>query len=302
MATKWDQYKASKWDQYKASSMTKEPEPEEEGFWSKLPRNVVAGLAGLGHRTLNSPHDLVAGVEGQFRNFGESLGSALPKELESKAHPSFRLSEQIPTQEEHNYAELLGQKGEPTIGDTLIQKGIEYSPDLLSLASIYKDFPIALTKRGASKELRQAQKLANERNIKPIPIPEHLIEDIRQFLPNTNSYRTMLHEASLGNYEPLFALQSDLGKASRGFAKSPMFAERRAGREAVKLRNDLLQYMRHGLGRQGQLDIADLLRKGQKRYRNYSRIKPYRNAALLTAGVSQIPYTKKLLSSLLHII
>lgn len=302
MTNKWDQYKASKWDQYKATPKSQEPEAPEEGFWEKLPRNTVAGLANLGHRTLNSPHDLVAGLEGMAQNFGESLNSALPKELQQKAHPSFKLSEHIPTQEEHNYAELLGQKGEPTIGDQFIQKGIEYAPDILSLGGIYRNLPIAFTRRGASRELRQAQQLARERNIAPIPVPEHIIGDIRQFLPNTHSYRTLLNEAQLGHYDPLFALQSDLGKASRGYAKSPMFAERRSGREAGNIRTNLLEYMHHGLGRQGQLDIADLLRAGQRRYRNYSRIKPYRNAALLAAGASQIPYTKKLLSSLLQII
>lgn len=295
MENKWDQFKASKWDQYKAN---KEKPKQEESFIGKLPRNIITGLANLGHKTVNSPHDLTQGLETSTRAIGRNMQSVLPENLQKMAHPEFNISEHIPTQEEHDYASILGQKGEPTFADTLVQKLVEHSPDLLAGAAAYRELPIALTRRGASRELRQAQHLARERNVGNINIPPQLIEDIRQFLPNTHPYRTLLEQAHLGQYDPLFALQSDLGRASRGYSRSPSFAERRTGREAARSRNELLGHMRHGLGSQGHLDIADLLRAGQRRYRNFSRIRPYRNIAVLGAA-SQTPYAKKLLHSVL---
>jgi len=210
------------------------------------------------------------------------------------------LAERIPRQEEYNYAEALGQKGEPETLDWLMQKGTEHLPDILGATALYRNLPIALTRRGASRELRQAQNLARERNVGNLNIPNEIMQDIPQFLPQTAPYRQLLEEAAQGGYEPLFATQSDLGQAARGYGMHPFFAERRFGREAGRLRNRLLDAMQSELENQGHLDIADLLRRGQQRYRNYNSLKGVRNTAL-TLGAIKTPYGKRLLRAL-HII
>ena len=68
--------------------------PEPEGFFSKLPRNIITGLANLGHSTLNTPHDVARCTENALQNLGaitQSAASPLPsnwpKREESKEQP-----------------------------------------------------------------------------------------------------------------------------------------------------------------------------------------------------------------------
>jgi hypothetical protein len=296
------------WEPNEWQAQNKQPEAEddiyaeeavpekEQSFSSKLPRNILAGLSEAGNETLRAPHGIVSGLErlGEWFNKSDPYWSK-----HANLDPNrFKFSNIIPEPEEHNYRDLLGLPKQETASDMLIRNLTKYAPEIASGRALYRDLPIALTRRGASRELRQAQHLARERNISNINIPNEIIEDAAHFLPTTRSYQTLLHEAGLGNYDPIFALQSDLGHASRGFSSNPFsFAERRHGREAGRLRNTLLDSFRNELQNQGHHDIADLLARGQQRYRNYQRIKPVRNIGLGIAA-SQTPYGKKILRAL----
>lgn len=142
------------------------------------------------------------------------------------------------------------------------------------------------TQRGASKHLRKASELVNQRGVGPLNVPTENIEDLRQFLPATLPYRKLMEEAQGKEYGPLFNLQSDVGKQARDYAKSIFSAAERAhGREGLAARDRLLDEIRSGLIEKGHGDIAELMKKGQNQYRRYSEFKPLRNkAALGTLG------------------
>lgn len=304
-------------------------EANEESFLGKLPRNIGIGLAQGGHSTLNMPYDIAKNIEQQGAGFGQAMNKTLPMEkyvgqnrlpdnksymqqLAEQFNQSHNVPEQyknedwtksfaerIPHQKEFDFAKALGQKGEPTLADKMIQKLVEHAPEIAGGYGAYRKLPIALTRRGASRELRNARELANERNISGLNIPGEIMEEVGQYLPSNRAHRNLIEQAGQGDYDPLFALQSDLGEAAREFSKNPFsFAERRFGREAGRLRENLLDSLRSELENQGHHDIAQLMQQGQRRYRNYSRFRPWRNRAVGAGVAYNSPYAYRMLRSL----
>jgi hypothetical protein len=147
-----------------------------------------------------------------------------------------------------------------------------------------------LTNRGATRNLNTARELANGRNIGNLNVDPALIEDARQFLPNTLPYRNTYDAAQGGDYNNLFRLQSDVGQNASDYAKSLFSAaERSHGRAGLGARNRLLDAIHENLRSQGHEDISDLLRQGQNDYRRYRAFRPYRNILAATALGSVLP-------------
>jgi len=275
-----------------------EQEPE-QSFLQKLPRNIGAGLANIGHTFLNMPHDLAKNIEQQGQQFGGSIDKAFPLEKYGVNTPqyNFSMADQIPYQEEKNFSQMLGQKGEPTWADYLIQKGVEYTPEMILAGNALRNVVPHLTKHGATRTLNEARQLAEGRNIGTLNVDPELIKDARQFLPDTLPERSLLGASKTGDYNSLFNLQSNLGKISAkrmGKMRSLFSPETNIKGEAgLASRNRLLDAIHENLQAQGHNDISDLLRQGQNEYRRYMKFKPYRNAiggaALTGAGSAIFP-------------
>ena len=276
-----------------------EPPYNSESFLSKLPRNILIGLAKGGHSILNLPHDVAQGVENSGGYLKHKIINLSPsskafyEHYNKMPHPGeFKLSEHIPYQKDYNFAQMLGQKGEGTLSDKILQKGIEYAPEILSVYSLFRHLPI--TKYPAVKLLNKVQKEISERGLEKIKIPEHIFKDIEenQFLRNTQPNRNLLENARQGGYKSLFDLQSDLGAAERGYTRDIFnAANRQFGRDIGVNRQNLLKEIRSGITTQGHKDLSEDMKKGQDLYRIYMKLRPYRNAAIgLGIGSLGIPY------------
>ena len=250
-------------------------QPKPEGFFHKLPRNIIAGLANLGHSTLNLPHDVVEGVENLGEKFGGMMGfKDLPPEIAAKVRPHKRLSEYIPHQQEHDYAEMLGQKGQGTLMDKILQKGIEYAPEIASgralLRAGLRKFPV--TKHGAARQLREAEKMVNTLEAR-VPISSESIESAMPFLPKTHATKEMIQGAAAGEYKPAFSLQSQVGHHERNLRSSPLASERLLAPEARDLKQNMLNEMQSALRNQGHHKAADLLKGGINDYSKYIKFR-----------------------------
>ena len=248
--------------------------PEPEGFFHKLPRNMLIGLAKLGHSTLNKPHDYMARVEQSLQDFGNAKG--MPKlKYDIEVKNPLKLSEYIPKQQEYNFPEMLGQKGEGTMMDNIIQGGIDWIPELAMggglLRAGLRRFP--MTQGMASRQLREAEKLINQRRIKNIDVDQKSIDAARAFLPRTNATNEMLAGVEGGKYKPSFALQSQIGQHARDLKKSPLASERLRAPEARELKQDLLEQIENSLRNNGHHDAADLVKGGINDYRKYMAFK-----------------------------
>lgn len=86
-----------------ASDFEEQSDQDERGFLSKLPANLLAGLAQMGHGFINTPHNLAGLI-------------------------SKKLASHIPYQNEFNYPEALGLPKKATFADELIRGLAEYAP------------------------------------------------------------------------------------------------------------------------------------------------------------------------------
>ena len=261
-------------------------EPKEESFSSKLPRNIGIGLTHAGRSLHNLPHDVAQGVDVLGSAIGRFFGAP---ELQ---HQNSNLASYFPY-DTQNYGDIFGQKGEGTPTDKLIQKGIEYAPDIVGGLNLLRSMHLLphLTRRGAARNLQRAREMGAERNIGNLDVNPNLIEDMRQYLPsNTEPYRRAMDAAHTGNYQSLFDLQSTAGKEAASRSRSLLDpAQRSFGRAGLQAREDLIQDMHRALQSQNHHDISNALRIGQDEYRRYMRFKPYRNAIGLTAAGLAIP-------------
>ena len=237
----------------------------EESFGSKLPRNITAGLAKLGHRTLNAPHDIVQSLEQHL----ESMGQGFQRGIGSPEIPSphYRsLSSYIPRQQEYDFPAMLGQKGKGTLTDRAIQGTVEHLPELLGAYGLaragLRAAPSLSTRRGG-KLLSQAEAAGGDLQVSLAP---ELEIEARKFLPRSRATDEMLARALQGEYAPTFSTQSQIGHHARALQKSPLAAERLQAPSAHELKQLIAQQMVGQLETQGAPEAAELLGKGLKEY------------------------------------
>ncbi len=260
-------------------------EDNQESAWKRIPRDVLIGLTHAGRNLHNLPHDLVHLGDVVGSKIGRAFGAT---ELQNKDSD---LASYLPY-DEQSYADTWGQKGQGSTLDNVIQKGVEYAPDVIGGLNALRSLKILpyLTRKGASKNIVKAREMGKSRNIGSLDVNPDLIEDTRQFLPNTTPYRNLIDEAGYGDYNRLFSLQSDLGKHAGGMSKDWFSKANRAhGKAGLEVRGNILNEMKQSLKKEGHGDISDLLTKGQDEYRRYMKFKPYRNALLAAGAAYTLP-------------
>lgn len=256
---------------------------QDESFGSKLPRNIMTGLANMGHSIINTPHDIMSAIENMGERYNQ--GDSYWKNRENTER--MKLSEKIPYQEEKNFAQMLGQKGPGTFADTAIQKSVEYAPEIsLGLGLIRK---LPLTQKLGARKLIQAEKAIGERkigsNVNLGNNHNKLIEASKKFLPESEEAQEILKKAKSGDYKSLFEVQSHLGKAERKLAKSQLFGENRKSAKAGELRQKILNGIGSHYKKYGHEDVANLISSGQKDYRTYKKIAENIYPALTKFGI-----------------
>lgn len=253
-------------------------EDNQESAWKRIPRDVLIGLTHAGRNLHNLPHDLA------------SLGEWPIEKLRGKPFEN-PLSSYLPN-DTQNYADVWGQKGPGSTLDNVLQKGVEIAPDVIGGVNALRSLKLLpyLTRKGASKKLVEAREAGKARNMGTLDVNPDLIEDTRQFMPNTTPYRNLIDDAGYGDYNKLFSLQSDLGKHAGGMSKDWFSKANRAhGKAGLEVRSNILNEMKNSMRQQGHGDIADLLTKGQDEYRRYMNFKPYRNALIGAGAAYMLP-------------
>lgn len=233
----------------------------------------LAGLAEFGRNVFNTPHDII--------NYAANRLNLIPKDINQMVQMG-----RMPEDTQQIINQWFGQPKYP--GEELLRGLPRNVANIAGGISLARAMP-PLTKFGATRTLNKARQLAEGRDIGSLNVNPELIEDARQFLPNTLPHRNALEAAQSGDYNNLFKLQSDVGKNASDYAKSLFSAaERSHGRAGLEARNRLLDAIHENLQSQGHQDISNLLREGQSDYRRYMAFKPYRNIlglALLGAAL-----------------
>ncbi len=254
--------------------------PQEQTFAQKLPRNVGVGLGNLARDTLNMPHDVAQSLQSLYDSTGDQFRKFPFMGDIGKAKD---VAKYIPHMEEKNFPEMLGLTGEPTVSDLAIQKGVEFSPYIYGLASVLRSLPIR--KGAATRHLKKAKRLANERDIPPANLSDEIFEQAPQFFNMKDpAVQNLISEAMGGEYNPVFDLQSALGQQARGYARSSSQAERSMSPFAERVRQQLLNEYKGHLSDIGEDKIVKHLTKGQDKYRQYMKLKRKSTPVLKSLG------------------
>lgn len=252
--------------------------PEPEGFFSKLPRNIAAALASMGRSTINIPHDVANRV---LQGIGSLSSHIVPglndQRIVDKANPFTEIPD-------YNYAQMLGQKGEGTLMDNLIQKGVEYAPDLIGGGALVRG---GFRRLKGTHQLDAVDRLMKQNGLMDFSYPEKMIQEARKYLPKTEATKELLKQVSEGKYSPSFKLQSQIGEHQRKLAKSPLASENSImAPKAGELKQNMLNHLEKVMRESGYHEDADLLRKGINNYRQYQQVK---KSALKAAKIAGIP-------------
>lgn len=261
--------------------------PKSEGFFSKLPRNILTGLTHAGRNLHNAPHDIVQGLEKVTSGFSNNpLDKLLEEKYGVPAKTNKKLSEYLPNDTE-DYSDVFGgNKENKTLSDKLIQGGIEHAPELIGAAGLARGGFRRLT---GTHQLDSVKKLVKQKELQEFSYPKKMIEEAKKFLPGTNATKELLAEVKSGKYEPAFKLQSQVGHHQRKLSKSPLASENSImAPKAGELKQQMLGHLESVFRNANHIEEADLLKNGINNYRQYKKVM---NAAMPIVKYLGIPTT-----------
>lgn len=246
--------------------------PQGEGFFHKLPRNILIGLAGLGHSTLNLPHDLAQNAQDRLQELSKNIDANLPASVRNS--PAFNtkidVASLIPKQDDYDFAGMLGQKGDSTLMDSLIQGGVKYLPEILGGKALLTGGWRRLIGTHDLDAVRDAVQKFGGNNFSYSP---NVINEAKNYLPKTEATRQLFASSQKGEYPASMAMRSQLGRHQNNLANSPLAAERLLAPQVSDLRKTMLTQLQDALRGQGMHVEADMLHNGIRNYAQYMRVK-----------------------------
>lgn len=241
----------------------------DEGFFHKLPRNILIGLAKLGHSTINMPHDVAALADKRLGDLSDQMNKAFNPATVPK-YKNLKMSDYVPQQQDYDFAGMLGQKGEPSLMDKLVQGGVEYLPEIAGGKGLLTAATRRLTGVHELDAVKKAAEKFGQNNFAYSPAD---INEAKNYMPNTEATRQLLTSSQAGEYPASFSVRSQLGKHQNDLSNSPLAAERLMAPQVKDLRRKMLDQLQDALRTQGMHTEADMLQNGIKNYGQYMRVK-----------------------------
>lgn len=242
--------------------------PEPEGFFHKLPKNILIGLTHAGRNLHNFPHDLSKLAEWPAEKIAGPL-----------KHP---LSSYLPYDEE-DYSDVFGgDKTKDTMIDKLIKGGVEHAPELIGGVGLLRS---GIRRLKGTHHLDMVQRAIRERGLNNFNYNPSTIEEARNYLPRSHATNEMIAASERGQYPSSFAIQTQIGKHQRDLVRSPLVSERLLAPRAGELKQNMLGELGNILRSEGMHEEADLLTRGINNYRQYMRVKNAVMPALKKFGI-----------------
>lgn len=286
------------------SQQNKEPEdpgayldamPDEEVFFHKLPRNIATGLAHIGRGLHNLPHDVAEGIDVVGSGIGRMFGAP---ELQDK---NSNIADYFPN-DTTNYANVFGQKGEGTLMDNLIQKGIEYAPEIAGGKALLKS---GIRRLKGAHHLDEVRKAVKNKGLSNFQYPKEMVKEAKKYLPKGEASGQMIKDMMEGKYNPAFDMQSQIGLHKRALEKSLIPADRLLAPKLGDLKQNMLNHLGNVLRKNELHEEADMLKTGIKKYSDYKKFMEKAGPVLKYAGIpvtaiTGFDYAKKKIENLLN--
>lgn len=265
--------------------------PQPEGFLHKLPRNIAIGLEKLSHHIINSPYDMAYGVgstvTNKLKEFSNAIEKGSPKIFPKYKNLNFPdYAPPINPKIDKDFASMVGQKGEPTLMDSIIQGGIDWTPEILTGRALLRG---GFRRLIGTHQLEAVQRAVSQKGLQNFSYPNQMIKDSEKFLPATKATKELIGEVKAGKYGPAFDLQSQVGHHQRKLLKSPLASENSImAPKAGELKQQMLGHLESVLRKANHIEEADMLRKGISNYRQYKKVM---NVAMPIIKYAGIPTT-----------
>jgi hypothetical protein len=215
---------------------------------------------------------LAQNAQNRLQELSKGINANLPASV--KNSPAFNTNVDvaglIPKQDDYDFAGMLGQKGDPTLMDSLVQGGIKYLPEIMGGKALLTGGWRRLIGTHELDAVRDAAKQFGGNNFSYSP---NVINEARRNLPNTEATRQMFKDSQGGEYPASMAMRSQLGRHQNNLANSPLAAERLLAPQVSDLRQTMLTQLQDALRGQGMHIEADMLKTGIKNYAQYMRVK-----------------------------
>lgn len=125
-----------------------------------------------------------------------------------------------------------------------------------------------ILKKSAEDIFQDVGKKVIDRNIKPIPVDQKIIDEISTHFPKTDAAYKLLSDARKGDYQSLRDLQTELFERGTKATKNNLPSESNKGEEILDLRNKINKSIFDHLNKEGHPDLASSLRDAMSKYRN----------------------------------
>lgn len=150
----------------------------------------------------------------------------------------------------------------------------------------------------AGKIFDRVEKEVESKGISKIPIDNDLIKTAETYLAKTPANKDLIKRAKSGDYKALRSLQADLRVKGEKALSSKLAAENTMGEEILSTRDQVNQSIQDHLESTGYKDLANLLNKARKDYKNIQKTYFSSPALAKVFGKSQkVPSNPKTLLS-----
>lgn len=260
--------------------------PKPEGFWSKLPRNILIGLTHAGRNLHNSPHDIVQALEHGASSFGNNdLDKLLADKYGVKQNKGKPLSAYLP-HDTQDYSDVFGgDKDAKTLVDKIVQGGFEYSPELIGGLGLARG---GIRRLKGTHQLDKVDKAIKNKGLDNFSYDEKTLREAKKYMPPSEASKEALMRSASGEYPASFSLQSQIGHHQRNLSNSALASERLLAPRVGELKQNMAKQLQDILRSHGMHEEADLLKQGIKNYAQYMRIK---NASMPVLKKLGIPTT-----------
>ncbi len=111
-----------------------------------------------------------------------------------------------------------------------------------------------------------------KRGVKPVPIDKDTITQAKRFLDKSPETKEIIEQAAKGDYKALRQIQSDLRVIGEEALANKLSTERKVGKEALSTRNKINSAIENHFESTGHKDLANLLNKTKKGYKEIQDI------------------------------
>lgn len=143
--------------------------------------------------------------------------------------------------------------------------------------------PHDILENKATSGFKKVSNEINKRGIETVPVNEEEIKSLSEYFPKTKESKQLINDASIGKYNALRKIQSELYTRGKKNLGSDLETDRLRGEEMFEKRNNINESISNHLKNTGNHDLDKKLNKSRDQYKKLQQTyyNPYINNAIV---------------------